>query len=263
MNNFNRELGLRIKTLREKASLSQTELAERLKISRVAVSQIETGTRKVSAEEMASITKVFNITSDVLLDLDKNIKVIIEKSEQVNPSKKEELRINVPQKNLEKFKEVLLYILNKIAAKPNIGETVLYKLLYFIDFNYYELYEEQLIGATYIKNHFGPTPIEFHKVALSMEGKDITTVKSTYFKYPQNKYLPLRHADVTKLNGAELKVIDEVIERLSDLSAKQISNYSHDDVPWLTTEEGKPIDYEKVFYRTPMYSVRPDNGKNL
>ena len=41
----------------------------------------------------------------------------------------------------------------KSAAKSNVGMTVLYKLLYFIDFDYYEKFEEQLIGATYIKNH--------------------------------------------------------------------------------------------------------------
>ena len=34
--------------------------------------------------------------------------------------------------------------------------TVLYKLLYFIDFDYYEKFEEQLVGATYIKNHLDP-----------------------------------------------------------------------------------------------------------
>ncbi|QQS18171.1 hypothetical protein IPL68_06065 [Candidatus Saccharibacteria bacterium] len=43
-----------------------------------------------------------------------------------------------PQTNPEKLREVLLYVLGKVGAKPNVGETVLYKLLYFIDFDYYE-----------------------------------------------------------------------------------------------------------------------------
>ena len=60
--------------------------------------------------------------------------------------------------------------------------TVLYKLLYFIDFDYYEKFEEQLVGATYIKNHFGPTPVEFKKIVESMESKgELETVKSKYF----------------------------------------------------------------------------------
>ena len=62
-----------------------------------------------------------------------------------------------------------MYVLSKVGSKPNVGESVLYKLLYFIDFNYYEKYEEQLIGATYIKNHYGPTPIEFVKIVEDME----------------------------------------------------------------------------------------------
>jgi hypothetical protein len=40
------------------------------------------------------------------------------------------------------------------------------------------------------------------------------------------------------------------------MNAAQISDYSHNDVPWLTAEEGKIIEYEAVFYRTPVYSVR-------
>lgn len=40
------------------------------------------------------------------------------------------------------------------------------------------------------------------------------------------------------------------------MSASQISEYSHRDVPWLTTDEMEPIDYETVFYRTTPYSVR-------
>ena len=66
------------------------------------------------------------------------------------------------KKILKKFKEVLLYILEKVGSKPNVGMTVLYKLLYFIDFDYYEKFEEQLLGATYIKNHF-TNPVEFKK----------------------------------------------------------------------------------------------------
>ncbi|MDP2363098.1 MAG: Panacea domain-containing protein, partial [Ignavibacteria bacterium] len=167
------------------------------------------------------------------------------------------IRISVPQKNLKKFKEVLLYILNKVGAKPNIGETVLYKILFYIDFDYYERYEEQLIGATYIKNHFGPTPKEFVKIVEKMENdKELMRVKDKYFSHPQTKYLPLREPDLSVVSGREIELIDEVLNKLSDMNANQISEYSHNDVPWLTTDEGKVIPYESVFYRTPPYSVR-------
>ena len=105
------------------------------------------------------------------------------------------MRISVPAKKIQKFREVLLYILNKVGAKPNVGETVLYKLLYFIDFDFYEKYEEQLIGATYKKNTYGPTPIEFRAIINEMiTNKEIENVKSAFYQKEQKKYLPLRKA---------------------------------------------------------------------
>lgn len=261
MADFQKKLGSSVKALREELGLSQEKLANLLNIKRVSLSQIEKGDRKITAEELAKISKIANISADVLLDLKKDIEVKFEEPEKT--IEKEEIRISVPQKNLEKFKEVLIYILNKIGSKPNIGETVIYKLLYFIDFNFYEKYEEQLIGASYMKNHYGPTPVEFKKIVKEMESKkDLAKVTIEYFQYPQTKYLSLREPDLSKLKANELKEIDDVLCKLSDMNAIEISDYSHKDVPWLTTENGELIDYEAVFYRTPEYSVR-HYGENV
>ena len=263
MDIFTKKLGIRIKNMRKNIGLSQEDIAQSLGIKRVSVSQIENGKREICSEEIKKIAEIFNISTDVLLDLKQDIDVILEKEENHISKNKREIRISVPQKNLEKFKQVLLYILNKIGSKPNIGETVLYKILYFIDFNYYEKYEEQLIGATYIKNAYGPTPKEFIKIAKEMEGKDIIKIKDKYFKYPQTKYLPIKEPDLSKLKANEIKMIDDVLDKLADMNANQISEYSHGDVPWLTTKDGGIIEYEAVFYRTPIYSVRADSGKDI
>jgi len=249
------ELGQRTAELRKRAGISQQRLAEMLGVSRTTITQIENGKRKVSADELARLSEIYNLSVDKLLSSKEEPEVIItEKQEE----KKMEfpIRINVPQRNLEKFKEVLLYILNKVGSKPNIGETVLYKLFYFIDFDFYEKYEEQLIGATYRKNHYGPTPVEFEKIVAEIMDKEIIKVESKYYDYPQRKYLPLRKADLSKLRANEIEVIDKVLDKLSDMNATKISDYSHDDVPWLTTEDNEVIEYESVFYRTPIYSVR-------
>ena len=253
------KLGQRTRELREKDGISQERLAELLGISRPAVSQMEAGERKISAEELIKLSEVFGLPLESLIDSEKQPEVVLlerRKREEVEP----QIRISVPQKNLEKFKEVFLYILNKVGSKPNIGETVIYKLLYFIDFNFYEKYEEQLIGAAYLKNRFGPTPVEFKKIVDRMiEAKEITKVENKHFQYPQRKYLPLRKPDLSKIRANELEVIDTVLARLSDMNAAEISNYSHGDVPWLTAENGKIIEYESVFYRVSPYSVRAYN----
>ena len=217
----------------------------------------------MTAENTATLCKGLNVTSDVLLNLKQDIAVTLEKPHRKPTADKRQIRISIPAKNVAKFKEVLLYILSRVGSKPNVGETVLYKLLYFIDFDYYEKYEEQLIGATYIKNHHGPTPKEFTKVVEDMENKDLVRVRSQYFQFPQKKYLPLRKPAISRLSAKELSVIDSVLERLSDKNAAEISAYSHDDVPWLTTEDGQVIDYESVFYRTPAYSVRAYDDEDI
>ena len=248
--------GHRIKMLREKTGISQDMLSQKMGISRPAVSQIERGERKISAEELQKLSHIFHVSVDDLLNPAREPEVHLHKADEEKTAKPQ-IRISVPQKNLQKFKEVLLYILNKVGAKENIGETVIYKLLYFIDFDFYEKYEEQLIGATYIKNKYGPTPVEFVKIVERMiEGKEIEKVKSEYFNFPQTKYLPRRKPDLAKLKANEIEVIDNVINRLSEMNASQISAYSHNDVPWLTTADGETIEYESVFYRTLPYSVR-------
>lgn len=250
------KIGQRIKSLRDKTGMSQDTLAKRMKLPRPAITQIESGSRKIATDELIKLSKVFHVSVNDLLNPGKEPEVHLHEEKKEKPAKSR-MRISVPQKNLQKFKEVLLYILNKVGSKPNIGETVIYKLLYFIDFDFYEKYEEQLVGATYMKNQYGPTPIEFIKIVEQMiDREEIEKVKSGYFNYPQTKYLPLRKPDLTKLKANEIEVIDDVLNKLSDMNAGQISAYSHNDVPWVTTDEGETIEYESVFYRTPPYSVR-------
>ena len=254
---FQKSLGQRIKALREFRSWSQEELADQLKIHRVALTQIENAQREVSAEELAQLSIVFEISADILLDLKKDIQVILEEGKKTKREPVQEMRISVPELKADKFKEVLLYILKRVGSQPNVGETVIWKLLYFIDFDFYEKYEEHLIGATYIKNIYGPTPVESAKILSKMiEAGEIVVVKSQRSGFDQKKYIPNREADLSKLMGNEIKLIDEVLERLSHMGARQISQYSHGDIPWVTTEDQVPIDYESVFYRTPQYSVR-------
>lgn len=256
MSNINKTIGYKISQLRVSKDISQQKLSDYLGVSRPTVTQIEKGERNLTPEEILKLSEFFNISLNELINPKSKGEVIIHE-EDSELHTEESLRISVPQKNLKKFREVLLYILNKVGAKPNIGETVLYKLLFYIDFDYYERYEDQLIGATYIKNHFGPTPKEFVKIVEKMESDgELIRVKDKYFSHPQTKYLPLREPDLSIVTGREIELIDEVINKLSDMNASQISDYSHHDVPWLTTDEGKVIPYESVFYRTPPYSVR-------
>lgn len=241
--------------LRRHFGYSQGYLAKQIGVSRPTYIQVEKGERELTVSEARKLATLFDMDLIDFLDgkLISEPKVVLRK--QKKSRRRQDLKIKVPADKVQKFKEVLLYILGKVGAQPNIGETTLYKLLYFIDFDYFERYGEKLIGATYIKNRYGPTPVEFKKVVESMikEG-ELEKIKSRYFQYRQKKYLPLRKPDLGLLTAREMKLIDKTLSNLSEKNAKQLSEYSHGDVPWQISKEGKIIDYECVFWREEPYT---------
>jgi len=246
-----------LRQLRERHGLSQEGLAQELKLSRPTYLLIEKGERELTVSEAQKLSEIYGMSLEEFTSGKARSTEVRLPDGTVHKEKKPSFRISVPQKKLGKFREVLLYILEKVGAKPNIGETVLYKLLYFIDFDFYEKFEEQLIGATYIKNHYGPTPVEFRTVMQDMVKKgELAPVQGKYFQYPQKKYLPLRKPNLSSFSGDEIHHIDEVLQRLSDKSAKDLSDYSHGDMPWKVQKPGEALDYELVFYRDEPYSVR-------
>lgn len=244
-----------IKEQRIKRGMSQEHVASELNISRPTYLQIERGLRELTMSEARKMANIFDLQLEDFLDeKEPRRDIIIEKG---SIKKSNDLEIRITKKDLDKFKQVLLYILNKVGGKPNIGETVLHKLLYFIDFDYYEKFEENLMGATYIKNHHGPTSVELNTIIQEMQDQgEIEVVNSQYFKYLQKKYLALKRPNLEILSAREIEHIDDVLARLSDKNATEIENYSHEDIPWKSAREGKPISYESVFYRDERYSVR-------
>jgi transcriptional regulator with XRE-family HTH domain len=57
-------IGRKIKEFRKALGISQQELADTLGVSRPTVSQIENGERKICAEEIKKLAKIFNISAD-------------------------------------------------------------------------------------------------------------------------------------------------------------------------------------------------------
>ncbi len=254
----NKILGARIAQLRNINRISQDELSQMIDISRPSLVQIEQGNRNIKVDELKKLANVLYFSMDEIMSDDFSIDTVTEMG--LAAKEESDIRISVPEINLQKFKNLILYILERCAGKPNIGETVLYKLLYFSDFNYYELYEEHLSGAKYRKLPNGPVPKNVDVILMNMVNcGELQLFKTQYYGYTQKRYLPLVGADLRLFNGAEKEVVDNVIDRLCSMSATDISHYSHGDMPWKASKEMEVIDYELAFYRTPPYSVRTYN----
>ncbi len=247
-----------LKKIRQKNGISQGYLAKKIGVSRPTYAQIEEGKREMKIPEARKIARFFDMDLEDFLACKEKYepKVKLEKTKKKSKAEPK-TRISVPQEKMDKFREVLLYLLENIGALPNVGEAVICKMFYFIDFDYYEKYEDQLIGATYIKNHHGPTPVAFTDIVEKMKKEgDLAPVTKKYFQYKQKKYLPLRKANLSEFSAREKELIDYEIERFKNFNAAKMEEYSHKDIPWISADDLKPIDYESVFYRAPEYSVR-------
>ena len=126
-----KELRNRIITIRKAKGLSQEDIASLIGISRSALAQIELGNRKISIIELMNLSLNLGISIDKILAEDfkittENIDLNNQKDEKNN-----EERISVPDLMVDKFRNILLYILERCAGKANVGETVLYKCFIF------------------------------------------------------------------------------------------------------------------------------------
>ncbi|RAP46464.1 MAG: hypothetical protein BZ136_07600 [Methanosphaera sp. rholeuAM74] len=158
--------------------------------------------------------------------------------------------------NPEKFKALISYIISRCENKKNVGKTVIIKLAYFSDFNFYEKYEKSITGETYLKYERGPYSSHVDQLLKTMKDNNEFTEKIVPFKGKElHKYYLTDKTDITPLSHNELITIDEVVDKLSDMTATRISDYSHGDMPWLATEDNGELDYEFVFYRDEEYEA--------
>lgn len=170
----------------------------------------------------------------------------------------------IPAPDYEKLKELTHYIIRKCGNLPNFGMTLLWKTLYFSDFDHYELFYKSITGESYRKIENGPAPchIEIVLDSLLKEGKIIQVKGAKYYGRDMKKFIAEKEPELKCLIADEIKVVDMAIQRLKSMTAKQASEYSHIDTPWKVTEDKAIIDYELVFHRLPITSVSETEGNS-
>ena len=155
----------------------------------------------------------------------------------------------------KKYIDLIMYILFQCNSKPNFGKTVLCSIMYFIDFNYYELYGELITNETYIKSKRGIMPLHFRQISEELiSSNQLFFKKEAYYNRKIHKYHPLIIPDL-KFSEKELEIIDDCIEKLSDENATTITKYAKKDPPISVADFGEEIDFRYVFSRGNEYSL--------
>jgi hypothetical protein len=143
-----------------------------------------------------------------------------------------------------KFTEMLLRVSARLAGDRAGGATKLNKVMYFAEFAHVRRHGRPISGAEYFKLENGPAPrrlIPVRERLIALGDAELRT--EDFLGYPIQRLVPRRPADLTVFDEAELATIDGVIADLASLTAKQVSDLSHEDPAWRHTELQATIPY--------------------
>lgn len=150
----------------------------------------------------------------------------------------------------QKIEQLLIHLIEALQdTKAGITKTKLYKLLYFLDFGHYAKYDHSITELSYLKFRFGPVPIGVDTLLKLMEENDMIMRQWKSDKYDGHSiYKVSKQKQSNRFedwDGEEKKVIDATIHYFKNTYAFQASRETHHHYSWISTENGKVINYEK------------------
>src|SRR3990167_4175785 len=84
--------------------------------------------------------------------------------------------VKTPKINEKKYKNAVLFFGKKIQ-NGTLGKLKMMKLLYFLDFDFFEKYGRSVTGDEYLRFEYGPVPRMGEKILKEMNGKEIKITK--------------------------------------------------------------------------------------
>ena len=152
--------------------------------------------------------------------------------------------------NEKKYRNAILFFAKKIQ-NGTLGKVKLMKLLYFLDFDYFEKTGKSITGDEYLRFEHGPVPHTAKSLLDRMNGKEIRITKH---KMPaglndQERIEALQEPDVSVFTPEEVLMLEEVASKWERFSGSEMKNASHGEAPWIATKPNDVIDYNLAYYR--------------
>lgn len=150
-----------------------------------------------------------------------------------------------------KYKNLILYLAQKLGGEIK-GKKKLAKLLYFVDFDYYEKFQQSITGDEYKALPMGPFPIKMDEAIGDLVQEKLMAVEpqQEWGDYnPTEIYKAIQAPDLSIFKPEEIKMIDRVVNKYGHLNGKQLEDLSHAEAPYIGTDLNGLIAYELTFYR--------------
>ena len=158
--------------------------------------------------------------------------------------------VKTPKINEKKYKNAVLFFAKKIQ-NGTLGKLKMMKLLYFLDFDFFEKYGRSVTGDKYLRFEHGPVPRMGEKILNEMTGKEIkiTKCKMGGGLNDQQHIEALKDFNVEVFTKEELLMLEEIASKWEKFNGAEMKNASHGEAPWIATKPNDVIDYNLAYYR--------------
>lgn len=152
--------------------------------------------------------------------------------------------------NQKKYKNAVLFFAKKIQ-NGTLGKLKMMKLLYFLDFDFFEKNGRSITGDEYLRFENGPVPHMGEKILKEMNGKEIKITKRKVGEgYNDQQHIEaLTDFDVNVFEKEELLMLEEIASKWEKFTGTEMKNASHGEAPWIATKPDDVIDYNLALYR--------------
>jgi len=156
-----------------------------------------------------------------------------------------------------KYKQVILYLCANLGKEVR-GKKKLAKLLYFVDFDFFEKNQKYFTGDKYKALPMGPFPVSMENITKEMIKEKTLKIESREEREgynPTEVYTCLKDPKISVFSQEEKEMLDRVILKYGHLNGKQLEDLTHAEAPYIGTEPKKEIPYELAFYRGTDFNI--------
>ena len=154
--------------------------------------------------------------------------------------------------NETKYKNAILYLSKNCNGGRVWGKKKMYKLLYFLDFDFFEKYEKPITGDIYHKLQMGPAPAYFDAIAEELKKDGALEIGKGNSGNGYNDavvYRALEDPDVSVFESGEVNMLKRVVRKYGDKNGKELEILTHKEAPYLAVEDGEEMPLELAHYR--------------
>ena len=191
-----------LKLLRDRNKFTQDFVAEKLGVTRQSYMRYETGEVELNASAIRILANLYQVEYRNIIDGIMPEDTIV--------------YMSGIKRDIEKFRQIVLYTLQAAGDLVYITQTDFYKLIYLIHKDFYEQYLVSLTSLYYPEQSFSEgLSIFSNEISKMSEENIIEFINTSIHKGQNKKIIPLKRSNLNYLSGTEVCFLHREFARYS------------------------------------------------